>query len=767
MNTIYAHTLANVPLESWEPLYGTCGHAEKVATIAEHFSKSFVGTYLEPYAGVFRLLGEIHDMGKATVAFQNYMQRSWAGKPAASVDHKSAAALWALRHVQPRLIGVLMAYALLGHHGGLGNGSFFLSSKGNPGGEKFQQSCVEEALAYDRACVGRSDVQYPALRPLSISELVFTYHLGVRMLHSALIDADWLATEAFCEPQRAQERSSISMNSIPDLAERLNDVMKAKEAGCTGAINALRKQIRQACLRAAEKKPGVFRLNVPTGGGKTLSSLSFALEHARLHGKQRVIYVIPYTSIIDQTARVFREILGDADVLEHQSNLAEEHDTEVNRYLAENWDAPLIVTTNVQFFESFYSSKNNRCRKLHNVVNSVIIFDEAQSLPTEYLEPCLALMRGLQRHFGCSLVLCTATQPTLESGDQDFNIFRYGWREGEVQSLIGEELEDALARRMKRAQLRFLGAQALGSLLEHYRETGITSALFIVNLTRQAQQMFTAFRQAGIPGLYHLSARMCPAHRKQVLEEVCTRLKAGEPTVLIATRVIEAGVDVSFPLVYRDRCGLDSLAQSAGRCNRHGDLPMGQVFAYEAAEQEFAIPATFVNLRDAAYALADLRIARRNEDETLFTDACVRDYFHSFFERRGRDGVDKEGIMPMIGKQLSSIFSWDFPGICEKIHLIPPGQRTLLVPYGDDAEPLRNELLRLDRVGLMPSRSLFRRMQQISLTVYPQEWQALLPCMECLHEQAGVYMITDTSSRYDTQIGLIRASSLDTTCAIC
>lgn len=767
MNTIYAHTLDQAPPEMWEPLYGENGHAEKVATLAEKIGSQFGGTFLEPYTKVFRLMGEIHDMGKASNAFQEYMHRSWAGKAAVSVDHKSAAALWALRHVHHPFLGILMAYALLGHHSGLGVGSHFLTGRGEPGGERFQQPIIAEALENDAAMVHRADVTYPKprLHMDSPQELLFVLQLSLRMMHSSLVDADWLATEAFCEPQRAEERASIRMSSIPELDERLETAMSAREAECSGAINALRQQIRQASLAAANKAPGVFKLNVPTGGGKTLSSLSFALKHASLHRKQRIIYVIPYTSIIDQTARVFREVLGEDSVLEHHSNLAEENDSEANRFLSENWDAPLIVTTNVQFFESFFSAKNKRCRKLHNIANSVIIFDEAQSLPTEYLEPCLALMRSLERHFCCTLVLCTATQPTLETDDQ-FNIFRSGWREGEVQSLIGEAFEAELAVKMKRVQLRFLGAQTVDSLLAHYRETGVASALFIVNLTRQAQQMFNTFQEAGVPGLYHLSARMCPAHRQQVLDAVSARLKGGEPTVLIATRVIEAGVDVSFPLVYRDRCGLDSLAQSAGRCNRHGELPAGLVFAYEAAEKEYAIPPTFVNLRDAAYSLADLRRLKNSENESLFTDDCVREYFHSYFERRGREGVDKADIMALVGKQPASLYSWDFPEMDDRTHLIPPGQYTVLVPYGTEGEQLREELIKRDRMGLLPTREQLRRMQPLSLSVYEQERKDLSPHLECLHHKAGIHMLS-TTSLYHDQTGLGRLSDSAPLLAIC
>lgn len=766
MRTVYAHTLDKAPPEDWEPLYGENGHARKVALLAAGFRHQFTGTVLEPYADVLPLLGEIHDMGKASEAFQNYLHRSWAGKGATSVDHKSAAAFWVLRHVHHPFLGKLMAYALLGHHGGLGVGSHFLTSAGEPGGERFEQPVVQEAIANDATIVERGDVTWPShrLHVRTPQELLFMLQLCVRMMHSCLIDADWLATESFCEPQRAEERAGIRVPPLPELAARLDAAMRAQEAESTGVINALRKQIRQACLAAAEKTPGVFKLNVPTGGGKTLSSLSFALEHACLHHKQRIIYVIPYTSIIDQTARVFRKVLGDEAVLEHHSNLAEENDSDANRFLSENWDAPLIVTTNVQFFESFFSAKNKRCRKLHNIANSVIIFDEAQSLPTEYLEPCLALMRCLECHFGCTLVLCTATQPTLETNQ--CNVFSNGWREGEIRSLIGEDFEAELAEKMKRVQLSFLGTQSIDTLLAHYRETGMESALFIVNLTRQAQQMFDAFRSAGITGLYHLSARMCPAHRKRVLDEVTTRLKAGKPTVLMATRVIEAGVDVSFPLVYRDRCGLDSLAQSAGRCNRNGELPLGRVYAYEAEEKDFAIPPTFVNLRDAAYSLADLRLIRNCGDETLFSDACVRDYFQGFFERRGKEGVDKEGIMAMIGRQPGALHTWNFPQLEEKMHLIPEGQQTLLIPYGEEGEALREELHRLDCLDLLPNRTLWRRMQPLSVSVYAQEWSTLAPHIECLHRKAGIHMLV-TTPLYDEQTGLKRPSATDSFLAIC
>lgn len=580
-------------------------------------------------------------------------------------------------------------------------------------------------------------------------ERAFALMMAVRMLHSCLIDADWLATEEYTNPEISSKRQQRPFSDIAKMARDLEAYIGERESGATGRINELRRQIHHSCLAAAQKLPGVYQLNVPTGGGKTLSSLSFALNHARLHGLERVIYVIPYTSIIDQTAREFRAIFGEYAVVEHHSNLVEENDSDSNRFASENWDARLIITTNVQFFESLFACKNKKCRKLHNMAHSVVVFDEVQTLPASLLKPCLYAMKTLQRDFGCSLVLCTATQPTVINHGR-FNI---GWNPGEVSSLIGVPLELQLAREMKRVDVEYLGKMQQDKLIEHFTQSGATSALFIVNLTRQAQELHADLEALHVPGLYHLSARMCQKHRLAVLEEVRMRLKHGEPTVLVSTRVVEAGVDISFPVVYRDMCGLDSLAQSAGRCNRHGERDKGRVYLYE--NEGYKLPSSFVDLRDAIYALSDVML-QHPEQELLSAD-MVEHYFRDFYNKRERGcpSWDKNRII-----NVETLFPpkiWDFPAMADSFRMIEQNQQSVIISYGDAAELLLQEIKGRLQAGYMPSRRMYRSLQQLSVAVYSNEWESLRQHCFRLHEKSDIWIL-DNSELYDSQRGLLRTS---------
>lgn len=621
MSQPIAHTSENRPAEF---LYGLDGHAEKTERILKTFHP-FVESVVPQDSLLLPILGRYHDMGKASRAFQQYLQ----GKPD-KVDHKTAAARW-WRKDDNDLYGTILGYAFLGHHSGLPN---FATAFDDAFGQTKIDEAVE-ALPPEWKEKPRPASYVPNLKGMAANEreAVFLLSILTRMLHSSLIDADWLATEEFMNPQVAEERRRVrdGRDSIECLSQKLETHLASLEAQAKKTeINVLRKEIHEACFRAALKEQGVFQLSVPTGGGKTLSSLSFALEHARRHGLDRVIYVIPFTSIIEQTAREFRKVLGNQNVVEHQSNIADGCDTRENRYAVENWDAPLIVTTNVQFFETLFACKNKRCRKLHNIAKSVIIFDEAQALPTNYLHPCLASMKVLQKLCGCSLVLCTATQPNLVNRDG----FQIGWQKKELRSLIGRDLEAKLVRKMKRVKFEDLGVLNEAGLIEHLRENKIQSALMIVNMTKQAQNLYRLLKESGREGVFHLSARMCSAHRTEVLRKVCERLKGNLPTVLVSTRVVEAGVDISFPVVYRDQCGLDSLAQSAGRCNRHSEEKCGMVYSYAAKESAYNEFSSLPDLQQGVY--ARMTVQKKCPPDEILSPETINAYFDEFYwKRRG------------------------------------------------------------------------------------------------------------------------------------
>ncbi len=749
---IYAH---HNDAGVWEPLYGAGGHAELTRKVMELFPPIFAPEVLSPEADVLcrRILAVAHDMGKASKEWQRYLRDSVAGKLVEKVDHKKAAARWA-QDTFP-LWGMVMAYAFYGHHSGLPNGTDMFGALAK------ETICPEVREMMPEELRGK--LELPPLDPNSFlrlpqdapscirravhGELAVALAMVVRMLHSCLVDADWTATAQFMGELQNWPTPCASMET---LSERLEGYLREKERGSSGSVNELRREIHTACYTAAEEGAGVppvYRLNVPTGGGKTLSSLSFALRYAVLHGKKRVIYVIPFTSIIEQTAAQFRKALGDlgaANVLEHHSNVSEEN--EDNRRASENWDVPVVVTTAVQFFESLFSDQNRRCRKLHNIAQSVIIFDEAQTLPALLLAPCIATIKALQHVFGCTPVLCTATQPAFIRTEK----FPIGWDAAESRSLIGKEFESRLRREMKRVDVVDLGHQSKDDIAEHFLASGAQSALFIVNLTRQAHDLFAVLRERGIENLYHLSARMCPAHRAEVLADVCRCLDEGKPTVLVATRVVEAGVDISFPVVYRDRCGMDSLAQSAGRCNRNGELPMGTVFSFRGEEDE--IPPSMADLREGTYAMDDTLYEYDGDMARVFDDDVVDAYFHKFYARMRRLGNaqnwDEHGVMPEFDGG-----AWNFPLIAKKFGMIPGGQHNLIIPYGDEGEELRTRLLDLDRLKIMPTREDYRKIQRFSVSVYPQEWDALPK--EPVHKAAGLLMLAD-AAWYDAERGLLR-----------
>lgn len=745
MNTmaIYAHTLPGHLSCDWEPLYGSGSHSERVVRCLESFSSPFSPVQLsEQMLPFVRTLGWVHDMGKASTAFQQYLHDSASEMLQSHVNHKTAGAKWAVDHCGS--MGALMAYALYGHHSGLPSGTRLFEEIA---GYEYPVG-VCEALPPE---IESSKIVPPLAANCSgMDEIAYTLMLAVRMMHSCLIDADWLETEAFMSPDESAGRKMIRRESIDTLSKVLEAYLADREKSATGRINDLRREIHEACYIAAEQKPGVFRLNVPTGGGKTLSSLSFALKHALQHGLRRVIYVIPYTSIIEQTAQVFREVLGADNVLEHHSNLELLNDSEANRYAVENWDAPVIVTTSVQFFESLFASQNSRCRKLHNIARSVVIFDEAQCLPCNLLSPCLQVMKALRRLCGCSLVLCTATQPALEYRERFFEI---GWPSHEVRSLIGDEMEQRLALEMKRVHVQELGNLTKEQILEHFAAIDSPTALFIVNLTRQASELFEMLSARLGECVYHLSARMCPKHRASVLSCVKERLAKGMPTVLVATRVVEAGVDISFPVVYREACGLDSLAQAAGRCNRHGEEDMGMVFFY--SDTDFAVPASMPDLRDGIYAAADVNATMGGDD--VFSPSHIQRYFELFYSNRknGTKHWDKEEIGVAVGQGISMVKAWDFPEIDKRFQMIPSGQRSVLVCYGQASEVVRSRLRTLDELNLMPGRSDYRTFQQYAVNVYEQEWLDLYPHMERVHSKADIWMLVEPEF-YSCDTGLLR-----------
>ncbi|MDD4312800.1 MAG: CRISPR-associated helicase Cas3', partial [Eubacteriales bacterium] len=505
--------------------------------------------------------------------------------------------------------------------------------------------------------------------------------------------------------------------SIPVLYERLLDRLSAFGPPKT-PLAEKRNQVQQDCLRMAEEPRGIYTLTVPTGGGKTLSSLAFALKHAMKNELRRVIYVIPYTSIIDQTAAVFRNALGDQNVLEHHHNVSyestDERETDPRALASENWDAPVVVTTNVQFFESLFANRTSRCRKLHNIANSVIIFDEAQMLPKDLLRPCVQAIQELVRNHCCTAVLCSATQPALGQFFDD---------PGSIREICKDH--EALYQALHRVHFEY--AKELDDVTLLDRLNHLDQVLCIVNTKLQAQTLFAGLSGEGN---YHLSTLMTPSHRRRILAEIRDRLRESLPCRVISTSLIEAGVDVDFPVVYREEAGLDSAIQAAGRCNREGNRSAEDsvVYLFEPeARYQSKLPPSLRLPVDVTHILIQ-QFADISAPEVIFT------YFSRLFAFLG-DSLDKKHIVKQINDGIRQGLSIPFAKIAEEFRVIESPTRMVLIPEDQESR----ELIRLLRAGVRTNK-LLRQTGLHAVSIYPKQYELLFGAgaLEVLDEEIAV-----------------------------
>lgn len=533
-------------------------HLQGTAELAEKFAAKF------RKADWGYCCGMLHDIGKYSAEFQKKIKENLDIR----VDHSTAGA-----KVCENLDGCywLLTYCIAGHHAGLPD----LGREGLPSsllGRLKKRLC--DYSAYEKE-IEIPQITTPPIAMNPEQDPNFALSVFIRMLYSCLVDADFLDTEQFMNNGTVQRDSGESMDVLLEKLQNYTAKWLINRNDTT--IDGRRSEILRNCLEMGKSSKGLFQLTVPTGGGKTVASLAFALQHAVENHMDRVIYVIPYTSIIEQNAQVFREILGSENVLENHSNVDYESSEEFKpmQLAAENWDKPVVVTTNVQFFESLYANKSSKCRKLHNIVNSVIIFDEAQMLPANYLKPCMAMIEELLQQYGTSIVLCTATQPAL----QQFLPEKYVARE------LCPRREEQF-RFFERVTYQNIDTVTEEEMAEKLQQEW--HALCIVNTRKRAQRLYEQLQGEGV---YHLSTTMYPAHRKRVLAEIRERLddKKGKKCIVISTSLVEAGVDLDFTSVYRELAGVDSIIQAAGRCNRNGERgkeeSIVRIFQWEDKEQ--------------------------------------------------------------------------------------------------------------------------------------------------------------------------------------
>lgn len=651
----YAHSLCDRPVEEWQVLEE---HLKNVAGLAADFAKPFNAGEWAWLAGLWHDLGKYAPAFQARLLLENGIEAHLENNPG-RVNHSSAGGLFAIKKLDPNR-AKLLSYMIMGHHAGLTDYH----------SEHVGQASLEFRLRGELP----SDVVQPLPKEMSERESPSQKIHGspsfwLRMVFSCLVDADFLDTEAFMAPDRKAMRC-VEYPSLDQLLTSFNDHMQRLSAGVPATpVNMVRDKVLEQCISAAHNDPGVFSLTVPTGGGKTLSSLAFALNHAVRSGnrKQRVIYVIPFTSIIEQTADVFRSIPGfEQSVVEHHSSIRDEHETPASRLAAENWDAPIIVTTAVQFFESLYACRPSRCRKLHNIAESVIIFDEAQCLPPDYLKPCVKAVRELCQNYGATALLCTATQPALKAMEGiDFS-FSEGFEN--VQEIINEPKE--LFRQLKRVDVhlhsewpRPVDWTTLASELSEHE-----SVLCIVSRRDDCLALYGSMPS----GTYHLSALMCGEHRSRIIAEIKERLKKAIPTRVISTQLVEAGVDLDFPVVYRAVAGLDSIAQAAGRCNREGRLRgFGKAVVFMAPSKP---PRSLLSAAEIGSEVLERHISEP------FAPEAVDEYFKQFFWMKGSERLDKHGILQLLP---DNSLDFSFRTAADKFHLIDDVSRPVIVQYGD------------------------------------------------------------------------------------
>lgn len=692
--------------------------------------------------GAARLAGGYHDIGKAT---EDFLRRLMGGP---SVEHSLAGAYLVRKRnwVGPeRLMADLVAYAIAGHHAGLpdwtGDGSSLSARLAEFDHEKLDP-------AWPSYVPPRLESLAPNRRLNPDGEWGFSLAMLGRMLFSCLADADFQDTEQFYArvEGRTIDRSWPRLGDLlPQLVSRFDAYMAKKAvAALDNPVNHLRADVLAHVRARATDAQGLFTLTVPTGGGKTLTSLAFALEHARAHGLDRIIYAIPFTSVIDQTADIFREVLGEDNVLEHHSALDEEEmrsraDRDKLKLARENWDVPVVVTTNIQLFESLFSHRPSRCRKLHNIARSVIVLDEAQTLPRPLLIPIMRAIRELANNYGTSVVLCTATQPAL--GKKHFE--KHGL------PLEGHELApdpEELARRLRRIRLEVVGEMDNAALIAALAER--PQALVIVNSRAHALDLFRQASDAGLYGVIHLTTRQYAVHRRRILADVRQRLKDGKPCRLIATSLVEAGVDIDFPCAFRAEAGLDQIAQAAGRVNREGRRDPDQSIVTVFKPVGYSVP------REIKGLIGDfMRIKDKHGD--LFSPAAMEDYFGEVFWRLG-EGLDREKVIASFSADLRlCTTNFAYRTIGEKFRMIESGLLPVIVATEPGAQAV------VDKLGMdnIPSGALARQLQGYVVQVPPKARGLLMAAGHVSLEREALrgdqFAVLRTPGLYTDGVGLL------------
>lgn len=678
MQEIYAHTPA-IGSSTWHLLKE---HLEAVATSSQQFATAFDAGEVAYWVGLW------HDIGKCHHSFQTYLLNCHANPSAKhrGPDHKAAGTLLSIKHIE------LLAWLIQGHHGGLRSRKDLKTWLS----ERSQDPAPLEAIERVRSLLLNLEPAVPLRLPSFVSKTQTTSELFVRMLFSALVDADFLDTEQFRNVDKATRRvSGPPLSTLWERFERKQQLVSGKQPDL---VSHARHMMYLDCLAAAAQPPGLFRLAIPTGGGKTRSAMAFALRHALHNNQQRVIVAVPFISITEQTAATYRELFNADDtdhpvVLEHHSGVDAYHTDsdggdaqhDWRRLAAENWDAPIIVTTTVQLFESLFANQTSRCRKLHRLAQSVIILDEAQALPRGFLTPILDVLRQLCEHYGTTVVIATATQPAFES----IPIFA----SLKATNIVPNAIE--WFQRLKRVRYEWridtpVTWTDIATMMGDERQV-----LCIVNTKRDANILLDRLEDQDIPDVLHLSTQLCGAHRRAVIAEIQQRLQVGEPCRVVATQVIEAGVDLDFPLVLRALGPLDSIIQAAGRANREGRLEQGRVIVFQPEGDH--LPS-----KDYRTATDITRLILKDEPcDPDHPDTSSR-YFRQLFDNIE---LDRHGIQALRK-------AFNYPEVAQEFRMIDELTENVVVFYGTDDDRCQLEqTIEQIKAGSANMRQLFRRLQ--------------------------------------------------------
>ena len=696
-------------------------HQQGVAILAKRFASVF------GCGNIGYVMGMLHDKGKEQKSFQNYIRKVSGFKAdikcASKTPHAYVGALVA-RKLYPHLYPIL-SYPIASHHAGLYDSYDFNAKMSDeiPVGIELPQLSISEKDLFP----------YMRLNPDDFNHFI-------RFLFSCLVDADYLDTESFMNGDNYLRRNDKT--SLCDLLPKLEAYLKfLSEKAPETALNRLRADIQQVCSEKSVLQSGFYSLTVPTGGGKTLSSLLWSIKHAVSHGKNRIIIAIPYTSIIVQTAAILRRIFGDENVCEHHSTFDPDEvwkdkqnasELELQQRLAsENWDYPIIVTTNVQLFESIFSNKPSACRKLHNIANSVLILDEVQTLPREYLQPIVNALDTYQRLFGTSVLFTTASQPILTGNHRGTNdrVMFYGLKH--VEELTPADWN--LCDKLRRVNICFDKHRS------HYddvvkRLIQYDKVLCIVNTRNDAAEIFTRMPQEGL--LFHLSRRMCPLHIRRTIEQVRVALSNPSNKIIrvVSTQLIEAGVDMDFPVVFRQEAGLDSVLQAAGRCNREGKLGIANTYVFNLDKP---LPRG---------SLSEANEARKSMGEVTdwLSQEAMTAYFRQLYCRC--NSFDEKGIVSLL-KQSTRTNEMDFEQAAQAFRLIEEKGRNIIVNYDNSLEIVD----KIKKNGF--SYQLSKKIGNFMVNINEKDFQALLKqgLLEEIIE--GMYLLPDRE-QYTDETGL-------------